>query len=88
MPSYFDFVRLRNALKADDSVAFAAISEYSSNAEVGGLEGGVYNKHHLSYCCGRGKGRRRRHGLKVELKRAGFCAYEWSDLCELESGLG
>ncbi|GLC42263.1 hypothetical protein PLESTM_001310300 [Pleodorina starrii] len=34
VPSYFDFVRLRNALKADDSVDFATISEYSTNAEV------------------------------------------------------
>ena len=36
MPSYFDFVRLRNALKDDDSVDFATVSEYSSNAEVRG----------------------------------------------------
>ncbi|KAG2500344.1 hypothetical protein HYH03_001919 [Edaphochlamys debaryana] len=34
VPSYFDFVRLRNALGTEDAVDFAAVSEYSSNAEV------------------------------------------------------
>ncbi|EFJ41396.1 hypothetical protein VOLCADRAFT_68308 [Volvox carteri f. nagariensis] len=34
IPSYYDFVRLRNALKADDSAEFATVSEYSRNAEV------------------------------------------------------
>ncbi|KXZ45449.1 hypothetical protein GPECTOR_54g190 [Gonium pectorale] len=34
VPTYFDFLRIRNALKQDDSLEFAAISEYSSNAEV------------------------------------------------------
>ncbi|PNH02448.1 U3 small nucleolar RNA-associated protein 25 [Tetrabaena socialis] len=34
VPDYFDFLRLRNALRADDSVDFATITEYSSNSEV------------------------------------------------------
>ncbi|GFR41586.1 hypothetical protein Agub_g2307, partial [Astrephomene gubernaculifera] len=34
VPSYFDFVRLRNALRADDSADLAVISEYSSGSEV------------------------------------------------------
>jgi hypothetical protein len=36
VPSYFDFVRLRNALKADELGSdLAAVSEYSGDAEVG-----------------------------------------------------
>lgn len=33
VPSYFDFVRLRNYLKKED-VSFASISEYSQRSEV------------------------------------------------------
>lgn len=34
IPSYFDFVRVTNYLRKADKVSFAAISEYSSNAEI------------------------------------------------------
>ncbi|KAL1413346.1 rRNA-binding ribosome biosynthesis protein utp25 [Vanrija albida] len=34
VPSYFDFVRLTNYLRKADSVSYAAVSEYSSNAEI------------------------------------------------------
>ncbi|WWD19158.1 hypothetical protein CI109_103616 [Kwoniella shandongensis] len=34
VPSYFDFVRVTNHLRKTDQVTFAAISEYSSNAEI------------------------------------------------------
>ncbi|GIL58206.1 hypothetical protein Vafri_13325 [Volvox africanus] len=45
IPSYFDFVRLRNALKADDNVDFAVISEYSSTVEVLRARGRFYHGH-------------------------------------------
>ncbi|KAK4687363.1 U3 small nucleolar RNA-associated protein 25, partial [Tremellales sp. Uapishka_1] len=35
IPSYFDFVKVQNYLRKADIVSFAAISEYSSNAEIG-----------------------------------------------------
>ncbi|WVQ95052.1 hypothetical protein IAU59_002144 [Kwoniella sp. CBS 9459] len=35
VPSYFDFVRVVNHLRKTDQVTFAAISEYSSNSEIG-----------------------------------------------------
>ncbi|WRT68504.1 uncharacterized protein IL334_005480 [Kwoniella shivajii] len=35
VPSYFDFVRLNNYLRKNDVVSYAAISEYSSNSEIG-----------------------------------------------------
>ncbi|WVQ80182.1 hypothetical protein IAT38_002287 [Cryptococcus sp. DSM 104549] len=35
VPSYFDFVRVTNYLRKADKVSFAAISEYSSNSEIG-----------------------------------------------------
>ncbi|KAK8854697.1 hypothetical protein IAR55_003436 [Kwoniella newhampshirensis] len=34
VPSYFDFVRVTNHLRKTDLVTYAAISEYSSNAEI------------------------------------------------------
>lgn len=34
VPSYFDFVRVTNYLRKSDTVTYAAISEYSSNAEI------------------------------------------------------
>ncbi|TXT15623.1 hypothetical protein VHUM_00126 [Vanrija humicola] len=34
VPSYFDFVRVTNYLRKADSVSYAAVSEYSSNAEI------------------------------------------------------
>lgn len=34
IPSYFDFVRVTNYLRKADKMSFAAISEYSSNAEI------------------------------------------------------
>ncbi|KAL0178158.1 hypothetical protein M9458_027052, partial [Cirrhinus mrigala] len=33
VPSYFDFVRLRNYLKKED-ISFASVSEYSQKSEV------------------------------------------------------
>lgn len=34
VPSYFDFVRVTNYLRKADNVSYAAVSEYSSNAEI------------------------------------------------------
>ncbi|RXK42415.1 U3 small nucleolar RNA-associated protein 25 [Tremella mesenterica] len=34
VPSYFDFVRLTNALRKSEVITFSAISEYSSNSEI------------------------------------------------------
>ncbi|ORX38416.1 hypothetical protein BD324DRAFT_620775 [Kockovaella imperatae] len=34
VPSYFDFVRLTNYLRKNETISFAAISEYSSNTEI------------------------------------------------------
>lgn len=34
VPSYFDFVRLTDHLRKDDSISFTSISEYSSNSEI------------------------------------------------------
>ena len=35
VPSYFDYVRLTHYLEKQDAVTYAAISEYSSNSEIG-----------------------------------------------------